>query len=273
MSKRNDMFGNRMKSYEMRESERRLLEMLPVVARMDGIGFHNWTKGLERPYDAKLSQAMVETTEFLLGYFGANVGYTQSDEITLGWHLPDYNSELFCSGRILKLTSYLSSKTSVKFNSLLPILLPSKVGTEPCFDARVFNVPNLTEAANEFLWREQDATRNSISMAAHAYFSQKELHGKSRSEMQDMLFLQRQINWNNYPNYFKRGTFILRRTVYIPFTAEEIQSLPPKHMARTNPDFKVERTKLVRYNDLPKFSSIVNREGFLFLGQEPDEAK
>jgi tRNA(His) 5'-end guanylyltransferase len=236
---------------------------------MDGICFHSFTVGLERPYDKRLSMLMVETAEFLLRHFGADAAYTQSDEITLGWHLDDYDTELFCGGRIQKLNSQLASKTSVHFNKLLPKFIPEKADEEPSFDARVFSVPNLVEAANQFLWREKDAAKNSISMAARAKFSHQRLMNKSGPEMQEMMFQECGVNWNDYPNFFKRGTFILKRRVATPFTIEELASLPEKHAARRNPDLMIERNKVIRYTDLPKFSTITNREGFLFLGQEP----
>lgn len=264
-----DEFGSRMKLYEGYESERTLMPLLPIIARMDGICFHSFTSGLKRPYDERLSALMIEVAECLLQHFGADAAYTQSDEITLGWHLDEYDTELFCGGRIQKLNSHLASKTSVRFNRLLPKWIPEKAEDEASFDARVFSVPNLAEAANQFLWREQDAAKNSISMAARAKFSHNRLMNKSGSEMQEMMFQEHGINWNDYPNFFKRGTFLLKRKVATPFTAEELAKLPEKHAARRNPELVVERNKIIRFNTLPKFSTVTNREGFLFLGQEP----
>ena len=165
-----DSFGDRMKLYEGFETSRRLYPLLPVIARMDGIAFHTFTRGLERPYDVRLSQLMINVTSWLMQHFGASAAYTQSDEITLGWNLETYDTEMFCGGRIQKLNSHLAAKTSVQFNKMLPKYIPEKADSEPVFDARVFNVPNVTEATNQFLWREQDATKNSISMAALCLF-------------------------------------------------------------------------------------------------------
>jgi tRNA(His) 5'-end guanylyltransferase len=272
MGMEKDEFGNRMKLYEGFEAARVLMPMLPVVARMDGIAFHSFTQGLKRPYDERLSMLMVEVSAWLLQHFGADAAYTQSDEITLGWHLESYEDELFCGGRIQKLNSHLAAKTSVRFNALLPKFIPEKVGLDPVFDARVFSVPNLAEAANQFLWREQDASKNSISMAARAYFSHNQIMNKNGSEMQEMLWSQKNVNWNDYPNFFKRGTFILKRRVSTPFTVEELAALPEKHAARRNPGLVVERNRYIRFSDLPKFSTIVNREAFLFLGEDPKTA-
>ena len=157
----------------------------------------------------------------------------------------------------------------MKFNRLLPKFIPEKAREEPSFDCRIWNVPNLVEAANALLWREQDAFKNSISMAAQSHFEHKELQNKNGSEMQEMLFKEKGINFNNYPSFFKRGTFILKRCFTAPFTADELAALPEKHMARQNPDLIVERKRIVRVNDLPKFSTVTNRVDFLFFGAEP----
>jgi tRNA(His) guanylyltransferase len=264
-----DTLGDRMKSYE---STDRFAGILPVIGRVDGITFHSFTNGLERPYDERLSKIMIEVAEWLLTHFGATAAYTQSDEITLGWHQKSFETELFCGGRVQKLCSHLAAKTSVRFNTLLPQYLPEKAGKEAYFDARVFTVPNLTEAANQFLWREQDATKNSISMAARAYFSHKMIDGKNGPEMLSML-LEKKVDWNDYPNFFKRGTFIIPRTISTPFTQEELKELPPLHHARRNPDLIIERRRCIRYANLPKFSTVTNREEFLFLGKDPIFAK
>jgi tRNA(His) 5'-end guanylyltransferase len=77
------------------------------------------------------------------------------------------------------------------------------------FDSRVFTIPEAIEVENYFIWRQQDATRNSVQMAAQALYSHKELHGKSGSDLQEMIF-QKGINWNDYAVRCKRGAVIAR---------------------------------------------------------------
>ena len=60
------------------------------------------------------------------------------------------------------------------------------------------------------IWRQQDATRNSIQSVGQANFSQKELHGKSCNNIQDMLMLQKSINWNDYSTTLKRGSCCIK---------------------------------------------------------------
>ena len=80
------------------------------------------------------------------------------------------------------------------------------------FDSRCFNVPK-EEVTNCILWRQQDATRNSINAVAQANFSHKELHGLNVNQVQDKLFKERNINWNDFPIYLKRGSCCIKRKI------------------------------------------------------------
>lgn len=76
------------------------------------------------------------------------------------------------------------------------------------FDSRPFQVPNVEEMVNVLIWRQQDCTRNSVSMAASKHLGHKATEGKSGAEKQEMLFTQKGINWNDYKTKFKRGSVI-----------------------------------------------------------------
>lgn len=262
-----DNLGDRMKLYESAEAGRRLMPLLPVLARVDGRAFHSFTRGMDRPFDATFSACMVDTTAGLVRETGACMGYTQSDEITLAWHADNHKSQIWFDGRVAKMTSQLAAQTTLIFYRAVLERMPKYAERLPTFDARVWNVPTRLEGTNVFLWREWDATKNSVSMAAAAYYSHKQLHGKNGSDKQEMLF-QKGVNWNDYPTFFKRGTYIQRRTVRIPFSAEELDKLPPKHEARANPALTVER-QVCTVLDMPPLGMIANREAVIFDGVEP----
>ena len=77
------------------------------------------------------------------------------------------------------------------------------------FDSRCFNVPK-EEVTNFVYWRQLDATRNSIQMVGQANFSHKQLQGKSCNMIQDMLFTEKGINWNDLPIVKKRGSACIK---------------------------------------------------------------
>lgn len=275
MSDKSD-FGNRMKLYERIEAGRKFMPMLPIIARLDGRSFHSFCKGLNRPYDEGLSNLMIECTKYLVKETNANCGYTQSDEITLGWFRRDFDSEIFFDGKISKMTSTLAAMQSVYFNkNIVKYFIPGiqtrpseYVEKMPTFDCRVWSVPNIVEGANEFLWREKDATKNSISMAARVYFSHKELENKNGSQMQEMLWKEKGINWNDYPQKFRRGTYVQRVKTVRKFSVDEIEKLPKNHHARTDPELMVERTNIRIIKNLPPLSKITNRPEVIFFGAD-----
>lgn len=83
MAKKNDSLGDRMKGYEG-VSRNFLTRRVPAIIRLDGKAFHTFTKGMEKPFDLVLTQAMQETMKHLCENIqGCVLGYTQSDEITL----------------------------------------------------------------------------------------------------------------------------------------------------------------------------------------------
>lgn len=262
-----DDLGDRMKLYEGAEAGRRLMPLLPVLARIDGRSFHSFTRGMARPFDATFSGAMLDTTIALVRETGACMGYTQSDEITLAWHSESNKSQIWFDGRVAKMTSQLAAQASVIFYRLVAERMPKYADRVPTFDARVWSVPNRAEGANVFLWREWDATKNSLSMAASAYYSAKRLHGVNGSQKHDLLTAAG-VNWNDYPAIFKRGSYVQRRTESIPFSAEELDRLPPKHEARKNPALVVERS-VVRVLDMPPLGTVANRGDVIFDGATP----
>lgn len=77
------------------------------------------------------------------------------------------------------------------------------------FDSRAFSIPK-EEVCNYFIFRQQDATRNSIQSVGQANFSDKELHKKSTKDIQDMLMTQKGINWNDYATTLKRGSCCIK---------------------------------------------------------------
>jgi len=267
MKNEKDSLGNRMKAYENQTCGIKMLPLIPVIARLDGKGFSKFTKGLKRPYDERLSNLMIETTKYLVKETNANCGYTQSDEITLMWYSDSHESKIYFDGRLFKMISDLASMGSVFFNSKLAEYLPDKKDKMPRFDCRVWNVPNVDEAVNTFYWREKDATKNSITMAASEYYSHNFLMGKNGSEKQELLF-QKGINWGeDYCTHFKRGTYIQRKIKTGVLSKEEQYLLSEKHNARKDPNFTFER-KVVVELELPPLSKVKNKVDVIIYGKD-----
>ena len=198
--------GDRMKRYE-HVSRNVLTRRTPVILRVDGRAFHTFTKrvGFEVPFDEMLSSIMVDTAVNLMHEIqGAKLAYGQSDEISV--LITDYDTlqtDAWFGNVIQKMVSIAASVATVRFNASLQYWKPA-LAFPAQFDARVFSIPK-EEVANYFIWRQQDASRNSVSMVAQSHFSHKKLQGKNVSQMQDMLMAEHGVNWNDTPTHFKRG--------------------------------------------------------------------
>ncbi|HNC59764.1 MAG TPA: tRNA(His) guanylyltransferase Thg1 family protein [Leptospiraceae bacterium] len=257
--------GDRMKQYEAL-ADQKLMPRLPVILRLDGKGFHAWTKGCKRPYDERLQNLMDEVTKKLVEETHSLVGYTQSDEITLILWNPEPKAEPYFGGRVNKLNSVAASMASAWFNRLVPDYLPEKTKLA-YFDCRAFAVPSMIEAVNCLIFRELDATKNAVSMAAQSMFSHAELQHKNGSEMQEMMFNDKRVNFNDYPSRFKRGAYFKKQLLIRKFTAEELENLPEKHGARKNPDLLITRSVITKL-ELPPILKIKNPIEVFFEGKE-----
>jgi tRNA(His) guanylyltransferase len=261
--------GDRMKMYENSEAKRKFTPLLPICVRLDGRGFSKFTKGLARPYDIRLSDIMKRVTEVLVNETNACIGYTQSDEISLVLYNDNPRSQVYFNGRIQKINTSLASLASVVFNKLIALHIPEKAHIIATFDCRSWVVPNKAEAANSILWRELDATKNSISMLAHTHFSHKSLHGLNGKQMKDKLINEIGINWNQEPTFFKRGTFLQRRKVTRAWTAFEVRTIKAK-----NPKANIKVGDVVERHDIlelgmPPFNRVTNRVEVVFEGEQP----
>lgn len=217
--------GDRIKSSYEDRSKTFLNRRTITIIRLDGKGFSKFTKNLNKPFDDGFSQDMDATALYLCENIqGAKFAYTQSDEISVV--LCDFDNietDAWFDYNVQKMTSIAASLATAKFNQLRLVRNSSNgyldtdnvmESTLAFFDARVFQVPNVDEMFNAILWRQQDCTRNSISMAASAAYSHKELEKKSSSMKQEMLF-QKGINWNDYLPKYKRGSVVKKKLYYI----------------------------------------------------------
>jgi len=246
-----DTLGDLMKNLEGVETDRRASKGMPMIARLDGRAFHTFTSGLKRPFDENLTKLMQETTRFLTEETNALVGYTQSDEITLIWYLPESSaSQYLFDGRYQKLCSVLAATATAFFNRNLEKYLPSKKEWLPIFDARVWQVPSIREAYLCLLWREKDAIKNSITMVALSHFSHKDLQNVNGDIKKSML---RDIGdpWEEYDACYRKGSYFMRVEETRPLTTDELEKIPEKH--RTSE--KVTR-KPVKLIDMPDMISI-----------------
>lgn len=223
-NQKNDALGSRMKTYEA-VPKTFLTIGIPKIVRLDMRAGHTFCRGFKKPFDDVFSYCMTQATKALCQEVpGVVMGYTQSDEISLV--LNDETTkgtfQCFFDGNLEKIVSLTASICTIAFNkAYIEVVtnmpegedkeLYSKNLWKAQFDSRVFGLPTITEVHNYILWIQLDATRNSIQMAGHSVFTDSELHLKNTSDIQDMLMLQKGINWNDYPVKYKRGLVVVKQ--------------------------------------------------------------
>lgn len=265
MTKADDL-GDRMKSYERHETGRMFLRGLPVYARIDGRGFSRFTKGMERPFDPRMTKAMQAVCAYLVSSTNAVLGYVQSDEISLLWMDGDPNSQPFFGGKVQKLVSVLASMAAAKMAQEIRGWEPFE-DRLPAFDARVMVLPSKEEAANMILWRALDAQKNAVSMAARAHYSGKALHGKNGLEMKAMLSAAGHP-YSELPDDFRFGSFYRRETLMRPLS-EVAQVHRLRHQGVDGEASPMVMRTVIQRADMPPFNKIINRADVIFDKAEP----
>jgi tRNA(His) 5'-end guanylyltransferase len=176
-----------------------------LVARIDGRSFTRFTgevMAFGKPYDERFRDCMVATVHHLMQCgFRVEYGYTQSDEISLFFHL----GEDAFGRNIRKWTSILAGEASGAFSIA--------VGRAAAFDCRIIELPTLDLVVDYARWRHEDAHRNALN--GWSYWTLRgdglgvkeatdRLEKSSVAEKNELLF-QHGINFNNLPKWQRRG--------------------------------------------------------------------
>ena len=171
-----------------------------LVIRIDGRRFHTFTRNLERPYDRRLADALDRAAMALAAEMsGCRLGFGQSDEYS--FLLTDFSTEhekMWFDGNVQKIVSVASSIFTAHFTQAF---------AAATFDARVMVIPRRADVEQYFIWRQLDATANSLNMLASAHYTHEELLGQSTAEKHDLLHAKG-INWSHAETSFKRGRVI-----------------------------------------------------------------
>ena len=207
-----DDFDKEMRVYE-ESLDQYILQDLYIAARLDERSFTRLTKEVcqfEAPFDIRFRDLMIDTVKALMNAgFRIIYGYTESDEISLLFH-PEDNT---FGRKVRKINTTLAGEASASFSLAL--------GQLATFDCRVIPLPNTGRVADYFIWRQEDSHRNSLN--AHCYWALRReginarkatsmLEGMSVPDKNELLFAKG-INYNDLPNWQKRGVGISFRVV------------------------------------------------------------
>lgn len=236
--------GDRQKNYEFAYNYK-IIRRVPVIIRIDGRSFSKVTRKLLGPYCPKMMELMsITMLETIKQMDGAVFGYQQSDEITFVLkNDQELGTEPWFDNRIQKMASITAATATYIFNETFASMEdpPNLIG-QSIFDARVFAVPDYSEAVNNLIFRQQDCMKNALSSAAFSALGKKfgkkaafkMLHGKNGDQRADLLQKECDIDFEmDYACAFRRGIGCYRA----PHVVEEVT-----------------RHKWVLDLDLPKFT-------------------
>jgi len=217
---KHDEFGDRMKMLEGRYTNARVFPNDFLAVRLDGKNFSKYTAQFTKPFDQRLTDAMVDTMTFLVQETHANVGYVQSDEITLIYSVGEKAKEHIFGGKTTKINSILASMAAAKFNSVIE---SDKLAF---FDCRAWAVPTAIEASNVLLWRVQDCRKNAVSAMFRWTVGAKRMHGLNQLEMQTILNEEHYGIWDALSYQYKFGTCATREVYQVELDYDTLQKIP-----------------------------------------------
>lgn len=192
----------------------KILPKLPIIIIVNGRGFSKLTSLLDKPFDLKLAECLYSTTQRLCAEIEGTVfAYSFNDEIILVLRNDQgENTQPWLNNNIQKICSIVSAYASVHFNDCATAA-ELNLMADPIFTAQVFPVPNITEACNFLIYKQQQNFLTSIQFACFYELLKiydKEtiknlLIGLTIEEKIDLLMQEVEINFNQYPLEFRRG--------------------------------------------------------------------
>ena len=260
--------ADRLKTYEAVTTETRLIEKLPIYARVDMRAGHTWCRSLDKPFDERYSYAMREATAYVVDETGAALGMTQSDEASFVW-LDD--TKVPFGTRLFKLQTVMASMFTAAFiRAAFKVELGEKAMKRlPTFDCRVLNLPTLDEAANMVMWRSMDSVKNSITLLALEHFSNKQIQGKNGGEKIKML-AGKGVDYYELPEKYRVGSFFRRETYEKVLEGAELERIPENQkILDEDGKMRVTRSRVAEFRIGAPLSEIANKPGVLFGRENP----
>jgi tRNA(His) guanylyltransferase len=209
--------GERMKAHE-HTYRAHMPRRTYTLIRLDGRGFSNYTRRLTKPFDDQFADDMdTAAISVCKDITGTVLAYVQSDEISI--LIQDFarpTTEPWMGGVTAKMLSLTAARATATFNRHRPLPADAPDDAAPVFDSRIFALRDPGEVINYFLWRQRDAIKNSISMAASAHFSHRTLDRLNTSQRQALL-TDAGVDWHDYAPGHRHGRLIT--SVPVPGTA------------------------------------------------------
>lgn len=207
-----------VKSFEQNDS---CLPNCWLVVRIDGKGFHRFSEvhHFVKPNDDRALQLMSRAAQYVMEEFKDIIlCYGQSDEYSFVFKK---NTQLYCR-RASKLMTNVVSLFASSFVFIWPRYFSSQeLQYPPAFDARIVCYPSDQNLKDYFSWRQADCHINNLYNTCFWKLvqekgltpaqSQEKLKGTLSSDKNEILFTEFNINYNNLPEIYRKGTILIRQ--------------------------------------------------------------
>lgn len=201
------------------EQDDRCLPNCWLVVRVDGKAFHRFSEAhnFEKPNDKRALDLMSRCAERVMDEWkDICLSYGQSDEYSFVFR----KDSLVYKRRASKLMTNVCSLFSSAYVFHWPEYFREPLGYPPSFDGRVVLYPSDQNLVDYLSWRQADCHINNLyntvfwSLVQQGGLTPKQaeerLRGTLSSDKNEILFSEFQINYNNLPPLYRKGTVIVR---------------------------------------------------------------
>lgn len=209
----------------------KLLNRVPLIININGRSFSKVTSLLGKPFSTEFAQVMYSCLLKLVQEIdGAVFGYSFNDEMIIAVR-NDQNLDTapWYENNVQKIVSISSSLATLQFNNFANSIDMNLHG-DAVFTAQTFIVPNIMEAINVMVSKQQYAFQSSVQLACLYGLLNKKynkndikemLSGTSYDEKINLLLQECNIDFNEYPAAFRRGVACYRSPAVIQSNGQQ----------------------------------------------------
>ena len=220
----------RIQLYES-TSDVQLLNKLPLIITINGRSFNKVTSMLDKPFSKEFAEAMCSAMyKTSMEIEGCVFSYWYNDTITfVARNDQSLDTLPWYENKIQKISSITSSLITLYFNNYANSVDMNLVG-DALFTSSVYAVPNIAEAINVFIHKQQEAMQASTYFACFYELLKKYnkneikelLSGTSIDDKINILKQECNIHFNEYPIGFKRGVACYKGPKIVEYDGESI---------------------------------------------------
>ncbi|CAH1395826.1 unnamed protein product [Nezara viridula] len=243
------------------EQENKCLKNCWIVVRIDGKNFHRFTEihEFDKPNDINGLNLMSNAAVNVLREFSdINLAFGHSDEFSFVFKK---KTNIF-NRRSDKILSLVNSIFSSSFVFLWNKYFPNKqLIYAPAFDARIVLYPTDQNLRDYFSWRQADVHVNNLyntcfwalvlKMGLSPVEAEEKLRGTLSSAKNELLYKNFDINYNNEPEIFRKGTVLVRKCISWEGATKPKSVIIPLHCDIIKDDFWNSHPEILDQSETP----------------------